>query len=116
MPTTTEIARIIDHTLLAPDAGRERILRLCREAVEHGFAAVCVNGVWVAEAARAVGDAGPKVCAVAGFPLGASAPRVKRFEAEAALDDGASEIDVVIDIGALKDGADARAGDDLAGV
>jgi deoxyribose-phosphate aldolase len=116
MLTTAEIAAIIDHTLLAPGATVDEVRALCREAVEHAFAAVCVNGVWVPEAARAVAGSNVKVCSVVGFPLGASATRVKRFEAEAAIDDGASEIDMVLDVGALKGGDDARARDDVAAV
>jgi deoxyribose-phosphate aldolase len=116
MLTKGEVAGMIDHTLLAPGATRDGVRRLCREAIEHGFAAVCVNGVWVAEAARAVAGSPVKVCSVVGFPLGASASEVKRFEAEAAIDDGASEVDMVLDVGGLKGGDDARVRDDVATV
>jgi deoxyribose-phosphate aldolase len=111
-----QLAPLIDHTLLAPAATRDDVLRLCREAVEHGFAAVCVNGVWVREAALAVAGSEVRVCTVAGFPLGASASAVKRFEAVTALDDGAAEVDMVLDVGGLKGGLDSRVGDDVAAV
>lgn len=111
-----ELARLIDHTLLAPGATRDEIVRLCEEARTHGFATVCVNGVWVREAAVALDGSAVRVCAVAGFPLGASATRVKRYEAEAALDDGAVEIDMVLDVGGLKGGDDARVRDDVEAV
>ena len=107
---------MIDHTLLAPGATRDEVRRLCAEAVTHGFGAVCVNGVWVAEAARALEGSEVRVCAVVGFPLGASAAGAKRFEAERALEDGAVEIDMVLDLGALKSGDDARARDDVRSV
>jgi deoxyribose-phosphate aldolase len=111
-----EIAKMIDHTLLAPGATRDEVRRLCAEAVEHGFGTVCVNGVWVAEATRALEGSEVRVCAVVGFPLGASAARVKRFEAQRAMEDGAVEIDMVLDLGALKSGDDARARDDVRSV
>lgn len=112
----SEIARMIDHTLLAAGATRDEIGRLCAEAVEHGFGAVCVNGVWVAEAARALEGSGVRVGAVAGFPLGASATAVKRFEAERAIEDGAVEVDMVLDLGALASGDDVRARNDVRAV
>src|SRR5829696_332095 len=111
-----DIASLIDHTLLAPGATRDEVARLCEQARTHGFAAVCVNGVWVREAAAALDGSAVRVCAVAGFPLGASATRVKRYEAEAALDDGAVEIDMVLDVGGLKGGDDARVRDDVEAV
>lgn len=112
MPTNADVARMIDHTLLAPAATRDEILKLCREANRYGFATVCVNGVWVMEAAHT----GVKVCAVVGFPLGAGATRAKRLEAEIAFEEGAEEVDMVLDIGGLKSGDDARVGDDIASV
>ena len=98
------LASLIDHTLLAPDAGPAQIDRLCSEALEHRFAAVCVHGAWVRRCAQALAGSGIAVCAVVGFPLGAMASAVKLFEARQALDDGATEIDMVLAIGALKSG------------
>lgn len=99
------LAGSIDHTLLRPDAGPAEIDRLCSEALEHRFAAVCVQGAWVQRCAQALAGSGIAVCAVVGFPLGAMSPAVKLFEARQALDDGATEIDMVLAIGALKSGA-----------
>jgi deoxyribose-phosphate aldolase len=99
------LASLIDHTQLAPDAGPEQIDRLCSEALEHGFAAVCVHGAWVRRCAQALAGSSVAVCAVVGFPLGAMASAAKLFEARQALDDGATEIDMVLAIGALKAGA-----------
>ncbi len=110
------LARVIDHTLLAPDATPEAIERLCAEAARHGFAAVCVNGVHVARCAAALAGTGVAVCSVVGFPLGANAPRVKVFEARAALEDGARELDMVLDLGALQARDDAAVERDVAGV
>jgi deoxyribose-phosphate aldolase len=98
------LARLIDHTLLAPDAGPAQIDRLCSEALGQRFAAVCVHGAWVRRCARALAGSGIAVCAVVGFPLGAMSSAVKLFEARQALDDGASEIDMVLAIGAFKAG------------
>jgi deoxyribose-phosphate aldolase len=99
-----ELARFIDHTLLKPDATAADIERLCAEAREHQFFAVCVNGSRVAQAGHVLDGSEVKVAAVVGFPLGAADSDSKRFETEAALDNGAQEIDVVINIGRLKDG------------
>ncbi|HSC26637.1 MAG TPA: deoxyribose-phosphate aldolase [Vicinamibacterales bacterium] len=98
------IAAMIDHTLLKPDATREDIERLCREAAEFRFATVCVNPVWVALAAARLRGAGVGVCSVVGFPLGATTPDVKHYECRRAIYDGATEIDMVINVGALKSG------------
>ena len=107
-----EIARLIDHTLLKPEASRQDIQRLCREALQFGFASVCVNPWNVAESAKLLRDSAVRVCGVVGFPLGATLPQVKRFEAEEAIKLGAREIDMVINIGALKSGeAEAFEGD-----
>ncbi len=116
MSTKTNIAPFIDHTLLAPAASRDRIRALCVEAVDFGFHAVCVNGVWVPEAARMVSDSPVRVCAVVGFPLGASSTAAKRAEAEAALADGAIEIDMVIDLGGLESEEYDRVRADVAAV
>jgi deoxyribose-phosphate aldolase len=102
------VAGMIDHTLLKPDATRTDIERLCREASEFRFATVCVNPVWVAECARLLRGSGVGVCSVVGFPLGATAADVKHYETRRVIFDGATEVDMVINIGALKSG-DLRA-------
>ena len=102
------VAGLIDHTLLKPDATRQDIEHLCREAREFHFATVCVNPTWVALAASLLRGAGVGVCSVVGFPLGATTPDVKHYEARRAIFDGASEVDMVINVGALKSG-DLRA-------
>lgn len=99
-----DIASLIDHTLLRPDATREEIGKLCREAVQHKFASVCVNSFWAPLAAAEVAGSPVKVCAVVGFPLGANLTEAKVAETEAALRAGAREIDMVQNIGALKSG------------
>jgi deoxyribose-phosphate aldolase len=99
---------MIDHTLLKPDATRADIERLCREAAEFHFATVCVNPTWIATAARLLRGTGVGVCSVVGFPLGATPADVKNYETRRAIFDGATEIDMVINIGALKSG-DLRA-------
>ncbi|MFQ5790254.1 MAG: deoxyribose-phosphate aldolase [Acidobacteriota bacterium] len=96
------MARLIDHTLLKPDASERQIRRLCKEAVEHGFATVCINPVWVRLASSLLKGTSVRVCTVVGFPLGANAPDVKIYETRRALFDGAREIDMVIHVGALK--------------
>ena len=101
-----DLARYFDHTLLRPDATAAQIRQLCAEARQHGFAAACVNSVWVPLVAEALRGSGVATCAVVGFPLGASHPEVKAFEARRAIREGASEIDMVIAIGALKAGED----------
>lgn len=98
------VAGMIDHTLLKPDATRADIEKLCREAAEFHFATVCVNPTWVAYAATRLRGSGVGVCSVVGFPLGATTPDVKHYETRRAIFDGASEIDMVINIGALKSG------------
>ncbi|HEY9510918.1 MAG TPA: deoxyribose-phosphate aldolase [Verrucomicrobiae bacterium] len=104
--TPAELAAYIDHTLLKPDATARDIEKLCAEAREHKFYSVCVNGGWVDHARALLEDTDVKVACVVGFPLGAMSGDVKRFEAEAAIDDGAQEIDLVINLGRLKDGND----------
>ena len=101
-----QIAAFIDHTLLKPDASPAQIEKLCAEAREHKFFSVCVNGSWVACARHLLEDSDVKVASVVGFPLGAMAGDVKRFETETAVDDGAHEIDVVLNIARLKAGED----------
>lgn len=99
-----DVASLIDHTLLKPDATRSEVEAHCREAAALHFATVCINPVWVARAARMLQGSGVGVCTVVGFPLGASASDVKAYEARRAIFDGATEVDMVIDIGALKSG------------
>lgn len=98
------VAGMIDHTLLKPDATRQEIEKLCREAAQFHFATVCVNPGWVALAAQLLRGSGVGVCSVVGFPLGATTADVKHYETRRAIFDGASEIDMVINIGALKSG------------
>ncbi|MFD1177139.1 deoxyribose-phosphate aldolase [Paenibacillus puldeungensis] len=107
---------MIDHTLLKPEARREAIVKLAEEAKQYGFASVCVNPVWVETAAEVLKGTEVKVCTVIGFPLGASAPEVKAFEAAHAISQGAGEVDMVINIGALKDGNDELVANDIKGV
>jgi len=99
-----DVAGLIDHTLLKPDATRADIEKLCREAAEFHFATVCVNPVWVALSAARLRGTPVGVCSVVGFPLGATTADVKQFEARRAIYDGAAEIDMVINVGALKSG------------
>ncbi|UNM90321.1 deoxyribose-phosphate aldolase [Vagococcus sp. CY52-2] len=96
------LAKYVDHTLLKPDATREQIETLCEEAAEYDFASVCVNPFWVSYAAEILADAKAKVCTVIGFPLGANTTETKVFETTNAIENGAEEIDMVINIGALK--------------
>ncbi|HSO21377.1 MAG TPA: deoxyribose-phosphate aldolase [Chondromyces sp.] len=110
------LAPFIDHTLLRPTATAGDIDRLCDEAVEHRFAAVCINPCWVARAARRLRGSAVTVASVVGFPLGASSPEIKAMEARRALRDGAREIDMVINIGALKSGDHELVRRDIAGV
>ncbi len=98
------IASMIDHTLLKADASRKEIEELCREAAQFSFATVCVNPAWVATAARLLASTPVGVCSVVGFPLGATTPDVKGYETQRAIFDGAREIDMVINVGALKSG------------
>ena len=98
------VASMIDHTLLKPDATRAEIQKLCREAAEFHFATVCVNPAWVAECALLLRGSGVGVCSVVGFPLGATTADVKQYETRRAIFDGAAEIDMVINVGALKSG------------
>lgn len=102
MPATrADLARMIDHTILRPDATRDAILRLCDECVEHGFIAACVQPVWVAACATRLAGSQSLVCTVVGFPHGANTSRIKALEAAAAVKDGAREVDMVIHHGDL---------------
>ena len=102
IPGNIDLAKTIDHTLLKPDATQDQIAQLCFEARKYGFASVCVNPTWVELCAQLLKGSQVKVCTVIGFPLGATAPEVKVFETQTALQQGANEIDMVINIGALK--------------
>src|SRR5208283_2698293 len=104
--SATQLAAFIDHTVLKADATAKDIEKLCAEAREHKFHSVCVNGSWVGQAGHFLEGTEVKVASVVGFPLGAMAADVKRFETEAAVDDGAHEIDVVLNVGRLKAGDD----------
>lgn len=96
-------AKLIDHTLLKQDTKKEAIVTLCEEAKQHDFASVCVNPTWIETAAELLKGTDVKVCTVIGFPLGANTPEVKAFETKDAIEKGATEVDMVINIGALKD-------------
>ena len=100
----SELARYIDHTLLKPDATRAQLEQLCAEAAEHQFSTVCVNGSRVEVAYSLLEDCDVQVCTVVGFPLGAMEADAKRYETEVAVDLGASEIDMVMNVGRFKDG------------
>jgi deoxyribose-phosphate aldolase len=100
------VAQLIDHTILRPDTTRTDIEQLCREARKYKFYSVCVNPAWVTLAAQLLDGSSVKVCCVVGFPLGAQPPETKAMEARAAIRQGAKEIDMVIDVGALKSGDD----------
>lgn len=110
------IAGLIDHTLLKPEATHDDIRRLCDEALKYGFASVCVNPSNVALAAELLRGSTIRVCTVAGFPLGATLPQVKAYEAQQAMALGAREIDMVITIGALKAGDYRTVEEDIRGV
>ena len=111
-----DLARYIDHTLLRPDATAAEIDRLCDEAVEHHFAAVCINPGWVRRAAGRLRGSGVPVASVIGFPFGAGTSEIKALEARRAIRDGAREIDMVINIGALKSGLHDEVREDIAKV
>ncbi len=98
------VAKMIDHTLLKADATKEQIIKLCTEAKEYNFASVCVNPAWVKLSSELLNGTDVKVCTVIGFPLGASTPETKEFETKNAIENGATEVDMVINIGALKGG------------
>jgi deoxyribose-phosphate aldolase len=105
-PIAADVAKFIDHTLLKPEATIQQIEQLCKEAAQFGFASVCINPSFVALAARLLKGSTVKVCTVAGFPLGTHVPEIKAMEARRAIREGAQEIDMVINIGALKSGDD----------
>jgi deoxyribose-phosphate aldolase len=102
MPTDGSLAHMIDHTVLKPDATQDQIAQLCYEARKYGFASVCVNPANVKLCTQLLKDSGVPVCAVVGFPLGATSTEAKVFESQQAIRDGATEVDMVINVGALK--------------
>ena len=110
------IADKIDHTMLKADATSATVIRYCREAIQYGFASVCVNSCHAALVSRELSGTGIKTCCVIGFPLGAMSTAAKAFEARQAVADGAEEIDMVINIGAVKDQNWALAEDDIRAV
>ncbi len=111
-----DLVKLIDHTLLKPEATAEEIDKLCAEAKQYAFYSVCVNPTWVSKARSLLRGTPVKVCAVVGFPLGAQSPEIKTLEARRALREGASEIDMVINIGALKSKDDLLVARDIRGV
>ena len=108
-----KLNKYIDHTILNPETTQEQVEKILSEAKEYDFASVCVNPTWVSLAAESLKDSDVKVCTVIGFPLGANTSAVKAFETEDAIANGADEIDMVINIGALKAGNDALVLDDI---
>ncbi|CAH2715449.1 Deoxyribose-phosphate aldolase [Neobacillus rhizosphaerae] len=114
--TTTNVAAMIDHTLLKPEATRQQIETLCQEAKENKFFSVCINPFWVSTAKELLAGSGVKVCTVIGFPLGATTSETKEFETKNVIDHGADEVDMVINIGALKDRNDELVESDIRAV
>lgn len=112
----SQIAKLIDHTLLKPDATKEQIVRLAEEAKKYHFASVCVNPVWVPQVYEILKETDVKVCTVIGFPLGATTPETKAFETRNAIENGATEVDMVINIGLLKCGRDDEVEEDIRAV
>lgn len=111
-----KLNKYIDHTILKPETTQEQVEKILSEAKEYDFASVCVNPTWVSLAAESLKDTDVKVCTVIGFPLGANTSAVKAFETEDAIANGADEIDMVINVGALKAGNDALVLDDIKAV
>ncbi|GGH49733.1 deoxyribose-phosphate aldolase [Paenibacillus silvae] len=114
--TTSQLAKMIDHTLLRADATRNEITKLTEEAKQYQFASVCVNPGWVSYAAEQLQGTGVDICTVIGFPLGASTTETKAFETKDAITKGATEVDMVINISALKDGNDDYVEQDIRAV
>jgi deoxyribose-phosphate aldolase len=114
--TPAQVAAMIDHTLLKADATKEEVIQLCAEAKQYQFATVCINPYWVATAAAELQGSGVGITTVIGFPLGATSTAAKVAEAELALQDGATEVDMVLNIGLLKSGDAQGAGADIAAV
>lgn len=111
-----KLNKYIDHTLLKPDAKRSDIDKICDEAAEYGFMSVCVNPAWIGYVARKLEGTGVLPCCVVGFPLGATMPEVKAFETDRCIAVGAKEVDMVINIGAAKDGDWRTVEDDISAV
>ncbi|HFI0270050.1 TPA: deoxyribose-phosphate aldolase [Streptococcus suis] len=111
-----KLNKYIDHTILKPETTQEQVEKILSEAKEYDFASVCVNPTWVSLAAESLKDSDVKVCTVIGFPLGANTSAVKAFETKDAIANGADEIDMVINVGALKSGNDALVLDDIKAV
>jgi deoxyribose-phosphate aldolase len=109
-----DIAKFIDHTVLGANATRDKIEKICREALEYHFASVCVNSCWVSLCSKLLKGSDVKVCTVVGFPLGAMSAAAKAFEAKQAVSEGAKEIDMVINVGWLKNHDDELVQDDIA--
>ncbi|MCR8985255.1 deoxyribose-phosphate aldolase [Brevibacillus laterosporus] len=111
------VAKYIDHTALKPDTTKDMIVKLCEEAKEYRFASVCVNPTWVSLCAELLKEAPEvKVCTVIGFPLGANTPELKAYETTNAIENGATEVDMVINVGALKDKNDQLVEQDIRAV
>ena len=111
-----EMARMIDHTLLKPEATADQVRRLCEEGLHYQFASICVNPTWVPLCVELLAGSEVKPCAVAGFSLGATLPAVKAFEAQQVVELGAKEVDMVMNVGKLKDGDYRLVYEDIAGV
>ncbi len=114
--SSAQIAKYIDHTLLKQEASVQQVAKLCEEAAQYKFASVCVNAANVAQCAKILKGSDVKVCSVVGFPLGATLPSVKAFETEQAIANGASEIDMVLNVGAMKSGNFALVKEDVEAV
>ena len=114
--TRRQLASMIDHSLLKPNATREQLRKLCEEAMAYGFKAVCVNPIHVADAAQMLKGKEVLVCSVVGFPFGTHSPKTKAFETEEATRLGAREVDMVIRVGALKEGRDREVVEDIRAV
>ena len=114
--TKAELAKMMDHTVLGPDTSRAAVKQVCEEAIEHGFIAVCIPPGHVAWAEPLLRNTGVRLCTVVGFPHGQHTPEVKAFEAEQAVAAGAVEVDMVVDVAALKDGDRSRVLSDIRAV
>lgn len=110
------IAKFIDHTILKPDSNEEQVKRICAEAKEYGFASVCVNTSYTKLVSKALQGTDVKTCVVVGFPLGATTKEVKAFETKQAIQDGADEVDMVINVGYLKSGKEQEVKEDIKAV
>lgn len=111
-----ELSKYIDHTLLKPETTQDQIFELCKEAMEYNFMSVCISPAWAATAKELLKDSDVKVCTVIGFPSGAVTPEVKAFETMNAIQNGADEVDMVINVGALKSGNDDYVFNDIKAV